>query len=89
MNIIQIVLTVAITLLGYPLGLLISHFTQEELRTGRKWFKLILLISLIFIILALIFFSAESNILMFLLSVLVFIFLLALASFIKAKKLKK
>jgi ABC-type antimicrobial peptide transport system permease subunit len=89
MNALQIILGVVIALLGYPLGLIIAYFTQEELKSGRKWFRLIMLGDIILIILSIILFSAELNTLMFLLSSFIFIFLLALASFIKSKKKRK
>ena len=88
MNPLQIILAVVIALLGYPIGLIIAKFTPEELRSGRKWFKLIIFFSLVLIVLTLILFLGQPIVLMFLLSMLGFIFLLALASFIMLKKHK-
>lgn len=49
------ILEIIILLLGIPLGFLISFFCKEELVSGRKWFKLIIIsftiISVLFIIL--------------------------------------
>ena len=36
-----------IIILAIPLGFLIAHLTKEELEDGRKWFKFIIIISLI------------------------------------------
>ena len=53
MNALQIVLVIAIALVGYPIGLLISRVCKEELIIGRRWFKLIMLASIIGIIISL------------------------------------
>ena len=36
-----------VLLLGIPIGTLLANLTKEELKDGQKWFKLIILISLI------------------------------------------
>jgi hypothetical protein len=89
MNTIQIILSIIVALTGYPFGLLIAHFTPEELRSGRRWFKLIMLTDIILIILSIFLFSAELNTLIFLLSIFIFVFLLALASLIKSRRIKR
>ena len=33
--------------LGFPLGILLAKKTKEELKSGQKWFKLIVIASLI------------------------------------------
>lgn len=86
MNAWQIIVTVVIALLGYPIGLLIAKFTQEELNAGRKWFKLIILISFVGIIISL--FITVGETLLFLIATFLFILLLALASLIKSKNKK-
>ncbi|MEM4703303.1 MAG: hypothetical protein QXP53_02360 [Candidatus Pacearchaeota archaeon] len=73
-----------ISLSGFPVGLLIANTCKEELKPGRKWFKLIMLACLVVIVLSL-FFSSGTNLLL-LLAVFVFIFLLALAALIMARK---
>jgi len=80
----QIILAIVIALTGYPGGLFIAKSTKEELKAGRKWFKLIMTTSLVLIILSLILIHNQA--LLFLLAIFVFIFLLALAALIKAKK---
>lgn len=36
-----------VLVLGYLIGILLARNTKEELKSGQKWFKLIILISLI------------------------------------------
>lgn len=86
MNIIQIILVIIVSLLGYPLGLLLADLTKEELKSGRPLFKIIMIISLLAVIIS-IFFLKGANLLLFI-AVMVFIFLMTLASFIKTKKSK-
>lgn len=87
MNLFQIILTIVIALAGYPLGLLLAHYTREELKKGRKWFKLVLMACVLGVIVSLIFSRGEN--LLFLIEVFVFMFLLALASLIKSRKAGK
>jgi len=47
MEIINILIGILILLLGIPLGNYLANITKEELRSGQKWFKLIIIISLI------------------------------------------
>ncbi|HTY43928.1 MAG TPA: hypothetical protein VMC80_01675 [Patescibacteria group bacterium] len=41
--------------LGFPIGMLLARMTKEELRKGKKWFRVIILLSLAGGILGLIF----------------------------------
>jgi len=41
MNPLQIILLIIVSLLGIPVGFLLKKFTKEEMKSGRKWFKLI------------------------------------------------
>ena len=84
MNILTIIISIAIALLGYPIGLLIAKYTEEELRAGRKWFQL--LIVACFITIIILSFLVKGENLFFLILGLVFIILLSLASLIKSKK---
>ncbi|MEM4215283.1 MAG: hypothetical protein QW484_02900 [Candidatus Pacearchaeota archaeon] len=86
MNILTIILVIIIALLGYPTGLLIAKFTEEELHTGRKWFKLIIVVCILAIIVSI--FIAKAETLLFLISSFIFILLVALASLIKLRKKK-
>ena len=81
----QFVLTIILALAGYPIGLLIAHLTKEELQQGKKWFKLIMLMAVVVIVASLLLIT-DFEVLIFMLSILLFIFLIALASFIKAKR---
>jgi hypothetical protein len=38
---------IAVLALGIPIGNLLARATKDELKTGKKWFKLIILLSLI------------------------------------------
>ena len=84
MNTIQIILTLIIALAGYPAGLLIAHLTKEELKQGRRWFLAIIAISIIAIVISLLFLTGDS--LFFMISALIFIALISLASIIMSKK---
>jgi len=85
MNPLTIIIAIIIALLGYPVGIIIAKFTKEELKAGKKWFKLIFVICFVAIIISLIF--TKGNILLFLITSFIFILLIALASLIGAKKL--
>ncbi|HUS50915.1 MAG TPA: hypothetical protein VMZ91_12175 [Candidatus Paceibacterota bacterium] len=45
-----------ILLLGIPVGYLLAYLTRDELVSGRKWFKMISVISFILAIILLIFY---------------------------------
>jgi uncharacterized protein YneF (UPF0154 family) len=46
-EIIKILIGIVVLLLGMPLGSYLAKQTKEELKSGQKWFKLIIIISLI------------------------------------------
>ena len=85
MNNIQIILLILITASGFPIGKFIASKTKEELEAGRKWFLTIIYVSFFLIILSLFFLNGEN--LLFILSSLIFIILIALAS-LKKKAIK-
>ncbi len=87
MNFLQIILIFLVSLSGYPWGLLLANLTKEELKSGRLFFKIILVLSILAIIISLFFLKAENLILF--IAIMIFIFLLTLASFIKSKGIKK
>jgi hypothetical protein len=87
MNFIQIVLVIIVSLLGYPIGLLLAELTKEELKSGRSFFKIIMFLSLAALVLSFLFLKGGD--LVFFIAIMIFIFLLTLASFIKTKKSKK
>ncbi|GBE20652.1 hypothetical protein BMS3Abin17_01394 [archaeon BMS3Abin17] len=46
-EVVRLIIGVAVLLLGIPIGNYLSKQTKEELKSGQKWFKLIIIISLI------------------------------------------
>jgi len=47
MEIINIFIGILTLLLGIPLGNYLAKITKEELKSGQKWFKLIIFVSLV------------------------------------------
>jgi formate hydrogenlyase subunit 3/multisubunit Na+/H+ antiporter MnhD subunit len=45
-NFINLLIGVIVLLLGIPLGNYLAKYTKEELKSGQKWFKLIIIFSL-------------------------------------------
>ena len=43
----QILIGIFVLILGWPIGNLLAKDTKEELKSGRFWFKLIIILSLI------------------------------------------
>lgn len=43
----QIIIGIIVLLLGIPIGFFLSKITKEELDSGQKWFRLIVIASLI------------------------------------------
>jgi len=43
----KLIIGITILLLGIPIGSYLAKITKEELRKGQKWFKLIIILSLI------------------------------------------
>jgi hypothetical protein len=46
-EIFRIGIGILVLILAIPIGSLLAKFTKEELKEGQKWFRLIILISLI------------------------------------------
>ena len=53
-EVLKIAIGIAFLLLGIPIGSYLAEKTKEELKHGRKWFKLIIVVSLVSSIVALI-----------------------------------
>ena len=53
-DILKIAIGIAVLLLGIPIGSYLAQKTKEELKAGQKWFKLIIIISIICSIVSLI-----------------------------------
>ena len=43
----KLLIGAAALVLGFPIGNLLSKYTKEELKAGKNWFKLIIILSLI------------------------------------------
>ncbi len=78
MNPLQITLLAITSFLGYPIGRFIARHTKEELKSGKNWFLAIILVCTLGIIFFPFFIKGES--LIFLISSLVFVVLIALSS---------
>ena len=44
---IKLLIGVGVLILGIPIGKFLAHNTKEELKSGQKWFTLIIIVSLI------------------------------------------
>lgn len=78
MNTLQTILVILIALSGFPIGKFIASQTKEELESGKKWFKLIIVVCMIGLISGAILIKGENLILLS--ASLAFIFLIAVAS---------
>jgi hypothetical protein len=86
MNILQLILVCLVSLSGFFIGLFLSEFAKDELKSGRKWFYVIEIISILGIIASIVFFTGEKLILLS--AFFVFVFLMTLPSLIKNKNKK-
>ncbi len=59
---IKLIVGIVVLGLGIPIGNLLAKWTKEELEGGRKWFKILIVVSLIGGIWGLIF---ENDVIMF------------------------
>ena len=41
------ILEILVLILAFPVGIALTHFTKEELKDGKKYFKVIIFVSLI------------------------------------------
>ena len=64
MEITQIILLTLVSLLGIPAGFLLKHFTKEEMKPGKRWFKIISLLSAVVFFGSMIFAKGDSLALM-------------------------
>ncbi|VVB79451.1 Uncharacterised protein [uncultured archaeon] len=44
---IQLLVAIIVVLLGFPIGIILSKLTKEELKGGEKWFKLLVFLAAI------------------------------------------
>ena len=75
METIQILLLTLVALLGIPAGFLLKYFTKEEMKPGRKWFKMISSLSAVAFFASMIFARGDSLALM--LTAFAFIFFIS------------
>ena len=47
LEVFKIFIGIVVLLFGIPIGSLLAHFTKEELKDGRKWFRRIIFLSLV------------------------------------------
>ena len=43
----KLLIGVFVLVLGFPIGIILSKMTKEELKSGQKWFRLIIILSLV------------------------------------------
>lgn len=46
-EILRLIIGILILILGVPIGMILAKQTKEELKSGRKWFKRLVLLGLI------------------------------------------
>ena len=61
-EVIRILLGIVFLALGIPMGNFLAKLTKEELKSGQKWFKLIVVLSLLG---AIVFLVLENDIILF------------------------
>ncbi|HEA46318.1 MAG TPA: hypothetical protein ENH99_00880 [Candidatus Pacearchaeota archaeon] len=52
---INLLIGIVVLVLGFPLGHYLAKYTKEEIKSGRKWFKLLIVLSFVGAIAGLIF----------------------------------
>ena len=82
-NTINLILATIFLFLGIPLGNFLARITKEELQSGQRWFKILIIICLIGGFMSLVF---KNDILMF---TLFFIAIVTSRSLLKRKSLLK
>lgn len=78
MDLIKALLIILVLVLSLPLGYLLAHLCREELVKGRKWFRYLIILSLIGAIGSYLFGIYESAL------TFVFISVVAIVSYIKS-----
>jgi len=61
-EIIRLIIGIFVLVLGFPIGSYLAKITKEELKSGQKWFRILIIVSLIGGVIGLIF---GNDILMF------------------------
>lgn len=81
---IQISLLTVIALLGIPVGFFLVHLTKEEMKDGRKWFKLLAIVSAVAFIVS--FFVVAGEVLALLLTAFAFVFFISVVPLVRLAK---
>jgi len=79
---IQTISLIIVALLGIPAGFILKHFTEEEMKAGRKWFRMISIASLAILIGLTV--TRENNPLYF--TAFAFMFFLSAVPLLRGKK---
>ena len=81
---IQILLLAIVALMGIPAGFILKYFTEEEMKPGKKWFRMISALSVLAFLGSMIFVSGDNLALM--LTTFSFIFFISTVPLFKFKK---
>ena len=46
-EVLKIIIGIVIVILGLPIGNLLARMTKEELKSGQRWFKILIILSFI------------------------------------------
>jgi hypothetical protein len=46
-EIVKLFVAAGVLIIGFPIGLILAKYTKEELKQGQKWFKRIIVVSLV------------------------------------------
>ena len=46
-EVLKVIIGVVFIILGFPIGNLLARITKEELKSGQKWFKIIIIFSIL------------------------------------------
>ena len=86
----NILLALAVIFLGVVIGAVIAHFCKEEIKKGRNYFRILLKIILVLILIVFLYFKgiANKDVLLIELS-LVFMFCLVLGSLLYCRHINK
>lgn len=79
----QIIFGILVALSGYPIGRIVAGACEDELIAGKKWFVLIMIGALVALVAGFVFFKGKK--LFFWIDFFIFMFLFALANFVRAK----
>jgi heme A synthase len=87
MNLMQIFLIVCVFAAVFVAGIWLANATKEELKDGRKYFRILMKICLLFIAVSAVcgIFSGFSNGILIVILTLAAVFLITLVSFLKSK----